>query len=131
MNKEELEGLEHIRESLLRTRERAKSSMQIEAAVWDIWRYAHSEKDCKVPQRPIAHIRGMLGDAIKLIEARLEDSVAAHQKTRAKLSAMSKDMRVVRERNKVLDNRLKESRDRSKKGGIVGIIKMADASDDQ
>lgn len=126
MNKEELAELEQIRESILKTNERAKTVKQLETAIWDIWKHAKLNRDSLISERQIKQITALVHNAVQGVQLRLEELAAAHHVTkrklaeeRAEIKRFKKAIDLKKASIAILERRVKKLTADAKKPGFV------------
>jgi len=113
---QELQRLEHIRQDIMATRERALTAKQVETGIWDLWNTVELNRDSLRAEHCIEKIRQLLADSVQLIQLRLESTVrdlrAARKKgseLRAQVKTLERVVQTSEERIKVLENRMKKA----------------------
>ena len=125
VTKEDIERLIRARDLILQIGERAITVRQIETGVWDVMRQRETARNSMVPELEIKAIRVLIQSAVERVHVRLENEFGEHRRTRAKLKESRNQIKelkkryiVTEERIKALERRLKSPKDTSQNKAI-------------
>ena len=68
-----LAGLDEIRESMIRTKQRAITNVHLEVRIWDIWAYVRENQNKLDSDKACKLIKTIIDEAVTDVQKRIED----------------------------------------------------------